>query len=74
VKSLKSLQARLRNLLLGAPNYNIFPQEPWDDADMEEIARIVENFVNHDSGVIDDHNPWKDWIDRWKFYCASRGG
>lgn len=74
MKNLKSLQIQLRNLLLETPNYNIFPQEPWNDTDMEEIAKIVQTFVNNDSGVIEDHNPWKDWLDRWKFHRASKGG
>jgi hypothetical protein len=68
------LKSKLRNLLLATPNQNIFPQEPWSDEDLQDAARIVQDFVNLDQGVIDDSNPWKEWLDRWRFYEASRKG
>jgi hypothetical protein len=39
---------------------------------MEEIARIVQNFVDHNHEVIDDSNPWRDWLDRYRFLMATR--
>jgi hypothetical protein len=68
------LKTKLRNLLLATPNQNIFPQEPWNDEDLQDAARIIQDFVNLDQGVIDDSNPWKEWLDRWKFYEASQQG
>jgi hypothetical protein len=68
VKSLESLKCRIRNLIRWTPNQNIFPQEPWGEEEMDEIARIVEDFVNTHPGVIEDENPWADWLDRWRFH------
>jgi hypothetical protein len=69
---LDSLKTRIRNLIHWTPNQNIFPPEPWDQEDMEEIARIVQNFVDHNHEVIDDSNPWRDWLDRYRFFMATR--
>lgn len=72
--TLQTLKSKLRNLLLTTPNQNIFPPEPWDYEDLLDAARIVQDFVNLDQGVIEDSNPWKEWLDRWRFYEASRKG
>jgi hypothetical protein len=39
---------------------------------MDDIARIVEDFVNTHPGVIEDENPWADWLDRWRFYKTMK--
>jgi hypothetical protein len=70
--TVQTLKSKLRNLLLTTPNQNIFPSEPWDDQDLFDAAQIIQDFVNLDQGVIDDSNPWKEWLDRWRFYEVSR--
>lgn len=62
------LKKQLRELLLQTPNYNIFPQEPWSKEDLEEIATIVQHFVDTSTGVIEDENPWAEWLERWRFF------
>ena len=61
----KSLNQQLRELIAKTPNANIFPPEPWSTEDLQECARIVEDFVAASGDVIQDENPWVDWLDRW---------
>ena len=61
----KSLKQQLRELIAETPNGNIFPPEPWDLPELQECARIVEDFVSASGDVIQDENPWADWLDRW---------
>ena len=68
MKALESLQCRLRALLENTPNYAIFPQEPWGDEELEEIARIVSDFVALENSVVNDYNPWAEWLDRYYFH------
>lgn len=68
MKALESLQRRLRTLLASTPNPSIFPAEPWHDEEMEEIARIISNFVAVENSVVNDHNPWAEWLDRYYFH------
>jgi hypothetical protein len=60
----------LRALIAGTPNSSIFPAKPWHDEDLEEIARIVSDFVAVENSVINDFNPWAEWLDRYYFHCS----
>jgi hypothetical protein len=72
VKSLEHLKALTYRLIQGAPIPNIFPPEPWSEDDIDDIARIIEDFVNTSTDVIEDDNQWKDWLDRYRFYKAQK--
>ena len=72
MKSFDSIKARTRALIAEAPISAIFPEEPWDYAALNEIAQIVEDFVNQDTGVIDEYNPWVTWLERWRFHNEVR--
>jgi hypothetical protein len=68
----ESLKNRLRALLKETPNPSIFPPEPWHDVEMEDIARIVSDFIALENSVIDDYNPWAEWLDRYYFHKAKK--
>ena len=68
MKALESLQHRLRVLLADTPNPSIFPLEPWGDEEMEEIAHIISDFIAVENSVVNDHNPWAEWLDRYYFH------
>ena len=68
----ESLKCRLRALLNETPNSLIFPQEPWYEEEMEEIAHIVRDFITVENAVVDDHNPWADWLDRYYFHKSVK--
>lgn len=71
MKSLDSLRLRAEQIIANEPIWEpAFPPQPWDEADLEEIATIVEAFLIVDS-VIDD-DPWVSWLDRWKFYRSLK--
>ena len=61
----KSLKQQLRELIAKTPNGNIFPPEPWSMQELQECARIIEDFVASSGDVIQDEDPWADWLDRW---------
>ena len=70
--ALESLKRRLRALLRDAPNSLIFPPEPWYDGELEEIARIVSDFVAVENSVVNDYNPWAEWLDRYYFHQSVK--
>jgi hypothetical protein len=72
MKALESLQRRLRTLLADTPNSSIFPQEPWGDIEMEEIARIISDFIAVENSVINDCDPWVEWLDRYYFHQSLK--
>jgi len=39
---------------------------------MNEIAWVVQDYVNNTYGVIEDDNRLKDWLEEYKFFLASR--
>jgi hypothetical protein len=70
--ALESLKCRLRALLKDTPNSPIFPPEPWYDGELEEIARIISNFVAVENSVVNDYNPWAEWLDRYYFHQSVK--
>lgn len=71
MKNLESLKQQAREILAKEPIWSTaFPPEPWDEDALEEIAVTVEAFLIVDSVI--DEDPWVDWLDRWKFYKASK--
>ena len=70
--ALDSLKCRLRTLLKDKPNSLIFPPEPWYDGELEEIARIISNFVAVENSVVNDYNPWAEWLDRYYFHQSVK--
>ena len=72
MKARESLQHRLRTLIESTPNPSIFPAEPWNEKEMEEIAHIVSDFVALENSVIEDNNPWAEWLDRYYFHQSVK--
>ena len=72
MKARESLHRRLRALLAETPNSLIFPAEPWGDKEMEEIAQIIGDFVALENSVVNDHNPWAEWLDRYYFHRSVK--
>ncbi len=71
MKSLDSLRRKAESLVLNDPSWDkAFPPQPWDEADLEEIAYITSAFRLSDEVVNDD--PWADWLDSWKFYLSQK--
>ena len=72
MKARESLHRRLRTLIADTPNPSIFPVEPWGDEEMEEIAHIVSDFVALENSVVNDYNPWAEWLDRYYFHQSCK--
>jgi hypothetical protein len=71
VKSLESIRIRAEYLVSKEPIWDrIFPPQPWDLEDLEEIADIVEFSLLNNNVLSDD--PWVDWLDRWKFFQSVK--
>lgn len=70
MKTLESLRVSAEKIVANEPIwFPIFPPEPWDENDLQEIAEIVEAFLLVDRVI--DEDPWVDWLDRWKFYQSQ---
>jgi hypothetical protein len=72
VKNRYSLQTKLEKVLQGTPALKILPPSSvWSEADLAEVAWIVEDFVNQNPEVVEDDNRLKDWLDEYKFYRTA---
>ena len=69
MKDPSKLQRKLEALLKGTPALSVFPPREggWDAQEFDEVARLVEDFVNQSPEVI-EVDPLKDWLEEYKFY------
>ena len=72
MKSLDSIVARTRAILKDHPLPLLFPQEPWDEADLEVIASVFADHVATSNDVITDFDPYVAWLDRYRFHQNAR--
>ena len=75
MKSPSSLQERLLSVLPSTkPPLRLAanPKRPWSDLDLDEVAWVVQDYVNQNPEVIEDDNRLKDWLDSYKFHRATR--
>ena len=49
----------------------LFPQEPWDEVDLDVIAGIIEDHIATSNEVIADADPYVTWLDRWRFHQSQ---
>ena len=72
MKTLDSLIARTRAVLKDHPLPLLFPQEPWDESDLDFIAGIIEDHIATSNEVITDYDPYVAWLDRYRFHQNAR--
>ena len=71
MKDSRKLQQKLVELLRNSRLHIQFPSDrPWNDLELKEVARIVEDYVNRDPDVINS-NPLNDWVDECRFYFTD---
>lgn len=58
---------KLHRLLLGLPNYNIFPPYPWGEEDFAEVVSLVKTFVRLNMDLTEGDDPLRDWLDSYLF-------
>ena len=75
MKSASKLQDKLLALTKGNPSLYIitanYPKH-WNDLDLNEVAWMVQNYVNRNDDVI-ECDPLRDWLDEYRFFKADRG-
>jgi hypothetical protein len=74
MKNPADLQRKLEAILAKMPTLKVLPNvpHPWSDLEMAEIAWVVQDYVNNTYGVIEDDDRLKDWLEEYRFHCASR--
>ncbi len=74
MKSLSSLKSELLDALRRTPSFHPvpFPERPWSENDLDEVAWVVQDYVNRNSEVIEDDNRLRDWLDSYRFHRATR--
>ncbi len=74
MKSLSTLKSELLEALRKVPSLHVvpFPEQHWTERDLEEVAWVVQDYVNRNSEVIEDDNQLRDWLDSYKFHRATR--
>lgn len=72
MKNPKKLQDKLVALLRHTPALNVLPSHIhlWDSREFEEVAWVVQDFVNQNQEVI-ECDPLKDWLEEYRFYKAD---
>jgi hypothetical protein len=71
MKDPRKLQEKLVELLRNSRLHIQFPYgRPWTDLELKDIASVVEDYVNQDTGVINS-DPLKEWVEEYKFYRAE---
>ena len=75
MKSPTKLQQKLLQVLQGTPALYVMPDTatPWNDLELDEVASIVQDFVNNNPEVI-ECDPLKDWIEEYTFFKADHKG
>ena len=71
MKSLDSLQIKLKNLLSKQHNLKIYPGYPWNPQELEDVARVVQDFIEQNQQDI-DCELLIDWLCEYKFFQASQ--
>ena len=72
MKNRFALQQKLERLLTGAYTLKIGPMPSiWTDQDLNEVAWIIQDYVNNTYEVIEDDNGLRDWLDEYKFYRSA---
>ncbi len=76
MKSLPTLKSKLLDALRGTPDFHPvpFPDHPWTDMDLEEVAWVVQDYVNRNPDVVEDDNRLRDWLEEYTFFKADRKG
>ena len=74
MKSLSTLKSELLGALRGVSGFHPvpFPERPWSENDLDEVAWVVQDYVNRNSDVIEDDNRLRDWLDSYRFHRATR--
>lgn len=67
------LQQRLLEILKGTPALKVFPpsEQGWSPQEFEEVASIVQSFVNNNESVVEDQDPLRDWMERYMFHRTT---
>jgi hypothetical protein len=42
--------------------------------DLEEVAWVVQDYVNRNPDVVEDDNRLRDWLEEYTFFKADRKG
>ena len=66
------LQTRLRDILRNRTDIRFPSPYPWDDLVFDEMANVVEAFLQSRDDVVNDSDPLVDWADAYKFHRARR--
>jgi len=43
------------------------PEYPWTDEDWREVVGVVSSFVNNNQEVLDEYDPYIEWLERYQF-------
>lgn len=68
MSKLESLKAQLKKLLESSPLEICLPEYPWEGESWNEVVALVVHFVNSNHEVLDDSDPFVDWLERYQFW------
>ena len=57
----------LKQLLEDSPLGICLPDYPWEGPDWSEVIATITLFVNSNHEVLDEYDPYVEWLERYKF-------
>jgi hypothetical protein len=67
MKSSEKLKEKLRTLLKNYPGLKVSARWPWEEQTFQEIAWVVQDYVNNSGDVINE-DPLQEWIEEYNFF------
>jgi len=67
MKSSEKLKEKLRLLLKNYPGLKVSARWPWDQQTFQEIAWVVQDYVNNSGDVINE-DPLHEWVEEYNFF------
>jgi len=41
---------------------------PWTELELREAASVVQYYVNQNDSVVESDDPFREWLDEFRFY------
>lgn len=73
MKDPQKLQAKLLNLIKNYPNLHVGSSCPWDPLTFQEVAWVVQDYVNNSGEVVND-DPLQEWVEEYNFFRSEKKG
>lgn len=72
MRKLDKFKENLYLLVVGTPIVECLPAYPWEGGDWDEVVSVILGFINNNREVLDDEDPFVEWLERYQFSLINR--